>query len=185
MGAITDKSTKESVLKPLRIGHGTLECADIRKTRRFYEEVLGLECLQTSLRGMMIRLGTDQVYAVVETGRADAEMNRLNHNGLDVGSPEEVDEAYEALLKVQDEYGIKKILRPASIHGDHCFYFCDLDGNWWEIVHVRKGGYAEDFADEDRDITGLHELEAEKSGHTHKPEFRERIRAALQKRDAT
>ncbi len=28
--------------------HATLECQDIVKTRRFYEEILGIECIQTS-----------------------------------------------------------------------------------------------------------------------------------------
>lgn len=129
MPAITDRSTAEPLLKTLRLGHGTLECADIVKTRRFYEEVLGLEVIQTSPLSLMIRKGTNHTYAVVETSKANKEMHMLNHNGLDVGSPEEVDAAYELLQKVQDEYGIKKLQKPCHAHGDYAFYFCALDGN--------------------------------------------------------
>ena len=91
MPAITDRSKAEPLLKIVRLGHGTLECVDIVKTRRFYEEVLGLEVIQTSPLSLMICKDTNHTYAVVETGTANQEMHMLNHNGLDVGSPEEVD----------------------------------------------------------------------------------------------
>jgi hypothetical protein len=117
---------------------------------------------------------------VVETGKADKEMPMLNHNGLDVGSPEEVDAAYELLQQVKDAYGIRKIQKPRQAHGDYAFFFCDLDGNWWEIVAVRAGGYAADFGEEDRDLTGHHELDAVRGSvthiHTHDAEFRATLR---------
>ena len=182
MPAITNRAKTEPLLKTVRLGHGTLECVDIVRTRRFYEEVLGLEVIQTSPLSLMIRKGTSHTYAVVETGKADKEMHMLNHNGLDVDSPEEVDAAYELLQQVKDEYGIRKIQKPRQAHGDYAFFFCDLDGNWWEIVAVRAGGYAADFSEEDRDLTGRHELDALRGSvthiHTHDAEFR----ATLQKR---
>src|SRR3546814_5657918 len=82
-------------------------------------------------------------------------MARINHNGLDVDTDEEVDAAYETLVRVKDEYGLKEIRTPAITHGDDCFYFVDLDANWWEIVKTRPGlGHAEDFTDAERDLTG-------------------------------
>ncbi len=180
MPTITDRSTAEPLLKTVRLGHGTLECVDIVKTRRFYEEVLGLEVIQTSPLSLMIRKGTNHTYAVVETGKADKEMPMLNHNGLDVGSSEEVDAAYELLQQVKDAYSIRKIQRPRRAHGDYAFFFCDLDGNWWEIVAVRPGGYATDFDEEDRDLTGRHEFDALRGSvahiHTHDAEFRATLR---------
>ena len=176
MPTITDRATAEPLLKTARLGHGTLECADLGKTRRFYQEVLGLEVIQTSPLSLMIRKGTNHTYAVVETGKADKEMHMLNHNGLDVGSPEEVDAAYELLQQVKDEYGMRKIQKPRQAHGDYAFFFCDLDGNWWEIVAVRLGGYAVDFGEDDRDLTGRHELDSLRGSvtriHTHDAEFR-------------
>jgi hypothetical protein len=68
---------------------------------------------------MMVRKGTGHTYAVVETGKSGKEMNMLNHNGLDVGSPEEVDAAYESLHKVKEEYGITKLQKPRRSHGDY------------------------------------------------------------------
>jgi catechol 2,3-dioxygenase-like lactoylglutathione lyase family enzyme len=186
MPAITDKSTAEPLLKTLRLGHGTLECVDIVKTRRFYEEVLGLDVLQTSPRSLMIRKDTVHVYAVVETGN-DTEMPMINHNGLDVGSPAAVDEAYELLVGIKDEYGIKKIQKPRHAHGDHAFYFLDQDSNWWEIVAVRDGGYAQDYVDAqvDRDLTGHHEFDGLDGNvhriHTHDPDFRAKFHESKNK----
>ncbi|MDT7569643.1 MAG: hypothetical protein QOG76_8267 [Pseudonocardiales bacterium] len=184
MPTITDRFSGKPLVDIQRIGHGTLEVVDIGKSRRFYEEVLGFQIVQSSSRSLMIRRGTDHVYAVVETGRADNAMSMLNHNGLDVGSVEEVNAAYEALLKVKDEYGIKQIQAPRHSHGDTSFYFCDLDGNWWEIVAVRDGGYVADFSDAERDLTGHHEFDDEAGNvnfnHTHEPEFRAKLREVIE-----
>src|SRR3546814_18246172 len=89
--------------------------------------VLGFDVIQTSPISMMIRKGTDQVYAVVEVGERKPDMARINHNGLDVDTDEEVDAAYETLVRVTDEYGLKEIRKPGITHGDYCFYFVDLE----------------------------------------------------------
>jgi catechol 2,3-dioxygenase-like lactoylglutathione lyase family enzyme len=186
MPSITERFSGEPVLNIRRIGHGTLETLDIARARRFYEEVLGLEVIQTSPRSVMIRLNTSHVYAVVETGRA-SEMPMMAHNGLDVGSVEEVHLAHRKLTEVQEVWGIKTITEPRHMHGDTSFYFTDPDGNWWEIVAVRDGGYAADFDDEERDLTGLHEFDDEAGivhfRHTHDPDFRARVRDVITQRN--
>jgi catechol 2,3-dioxygenase-like lactoylglutathione lyase family enzyme len=183
MPTITDRSSASPILKTGILNHGTLHCNDIAKTRRFYEEVLGLDVIQTSPMSLMVRKGTSHVYAVLEVPRDDAGMHMLNHNGFEVDSAEEVEAAYQKLLEVQDEYEIKKVMKPNTLHGDRCFYFCDLDGNWWEIVAVRQGGYVADFDDEYWDLTGRHGVEekiqtlgiSKKLIHTHNREFRAAI----------
>ena len=178
MPAITDRSKKAPLLKTGRMNHGTLACRDIAKTRRFYEEVLGMEVVQTSPLSLMVRKGTDHVYAVVEAP-AEGKMNMLNHNGFEVNSHEEVDAAYQQLLAIKDEWGLK-VMPPRTLHGDHTFYFQDFDSNWWEIVSVRKGGYVADFQESDWDLTGRHNLDGwvdvwnneKKLMHMHDPEVR-------------
>jgi catechol 2,3-dioxygenase-like lactoylglutathione lyase family enzyme len=183
MPAITDKFDGQPLLKVQRLGHGTLETVDIARARRFYEEVLGLDVIQTSSRSVMIKLNTDHVYAVVETGRAST-MPMMAHNGLDVGSVEEVHRAHQQITEAQDHWGIKTVTEPRHMHGDTSFYFTDPDGNWWEIVGVRNGGYVADFADEERDLTGLHEFDGEAGivhfRHTHDPDFRARVRDVIE-----
>jgi catechol 2,3-dioxygenase-like lactoylglutathione lyase family enzyme len=180
---ITDRSTKEPLIKAIRIGHGTLEVDDLQKSRKFYEEVLGLEVHQVSMMSMVAR-GGGQVYAVVASGNKNRqEMSIFNHNGIDVGSREEVDRIHALLTEKQEELGIRKIRPISSMHGDYSFYFSDLDGNWWEIlVPTIPGGYAAGFDDPIWDLTGLHEFDGEKSlVHTHDPKNHERLKNARQK----
>ncbi|WP_432989852.1 VOC family protein [Dactylosporangium sp. CA-233914] len=160
MPGITYRSTQEPLLKTRFLSHGTLECRNIAATRRFYEEVLGLEVAQQGPMSLFIRLGSNHCYAVVETPDSKEEMPLLNHNGLDLSSEEEVRAAHEALQKVKDEYGIKKFTKPIRQHGTYSFYMQDLDGNWWEICHLPEGGYNYRFSKE-VDVTGRDDLSPE------------------------
>jgi len=72
----------------------------------YLKEVPGLEVIQTNPFSFMIRKGTNHTYAVVETGTADTEMHLRNHNGLEVGSPEEVDALYELRQQVKEWSGV-------------------------------------------------------------------------------
>ena len=74
-----------AIIKSKFLSHGTLGSKDLAATRNFYEEFLGLECAQTSKISMMIRLGSDHVYAVVQDKRKP-DMPRINHNGIDAGN---------------------------------------------------------------------------------------------------
>jgi catechol 2,3-dioxygenase-like lactoylglutathione lyase family enzyme len=152
-GTITQKSTTvEPLLKISFLSHGTLECKDLQASRRFYEEVLGLEVIQHMDIAMTLRLGSDHTYVVVQTGR-EREMELLNHNGLDVGTQQDVDRCFELLSSVKDKYGIRKLQKPHTQHGAYSFYFMDLDGNWWEILANVPRGYSALFDDPERDIT--------------------------------
>ena len=123
------------------LSHGTLESRELEKTRRFYQECLGLETIRTSPRSLMIRLGGNNTIAVVENPRKP-DMPLLNHNGLDVATREDVNHCHRVLEQNKDRWGIAKITRPADQHGTYSFYFNDLDGNWWEILTNPPGGYA-------------------------------------------
>jgi catechol 2,3-dioxygenase-like lactoylglutathione lyase family enzyme len=161
MPGITHRSTKAPLLKTRFLSHGTLECRDIAATRRFYEEVLGLEVVQQAPMALFIRLGSDHCYAVVETRRGDREMPLLNHNGIDLATEEEVREAYDTLQRVKDDYGIRKLTNPVHQHGTYSFYLQDLDGNWWEICHLPRGGYAFRFEYPEVDLSGRDDLTRE------------------------
>ena len=186
MPAITNRTTKEPLLKMLRINHGTLHSQDIAKTRRFYEEILGIECIQTSPISLMARMGTEHVYAVVEVPDENkAPMNMLNHNGFEVNTTDEVDKAHEQIKSIKEEWGLKRVMPIQKQHGDHTFYFMDFDGNWWEVVSVRKGGYVADFDDKENwDLTGHHDAEGwiddwaneKKLRHMHDPETRKLLK---------
>ena len=84
---------KSSVIKSKFISHGTLGSKDLDSTRKFYEEFLGIEVMQTSRISLMTRLGGDHIYVVVQDKNM-TEMPRLNHNGIDVDSDAEVDKSH-------------------------------------------------------------------------------------------
>lgn len=94
----------------------------------------------------------------METGNDDHKMSLMNHNGIDVGSPAEVDRAHEILTAVKEEYRIRQIHPVRHQQGAYCFNVLDLGGNWWEILANRAGGYSYAYDDPGRDITGPHDL---------------------------
>src|SRR5216110_708128 len=128
-------------LKLAFLSHGTLESRDLAFSRRFYEEFLGLEIVQTSPISLLIRLGGPNTIAVVYSKQAH-EMNLLNHNGLDVSSREEVDEAHRIVCAHADKWRLKKITKPHLQHGTYSFFFWDADDNCWEILTNPEGGYS-------------------------------------------
>jgi catechol 2,3-dioxygenase-like lactoylglutathione lyase family enzyme len=129
------------VLKLKFLSHATLEARDLDKSRRFYEEFLGLDVVRTSHKSLMLRLGGQQTIAVVRT-TANVPKSVYLHNGLDVTTRAEVDESFRLVMEQKDQWGITEIMQPADLHGTYSFYFKDLDGNWWEILTNPDGGYS-------------------------------------------
>jgi catechol 2,3-dioxygenase-like lactoylglutathione lyase family enzyme len=123
-----------SIVRPLRLSHGTLLCANLTRTRTFYEEFLGLEVVRHAPSAMMFRLATGMHVVCVEIGPEKLwEMHVLHHWGIDVDSQQAVDEAHENANVHKEAYGIQKIMKPVMQHGAYSFYLQDLDNNWWEI----------------------------------------------------
>ena len=129
------------VLKLNFLSHGTLESRDLAFSRKFYEEFLGFEVVQTSPISLLVRLGGNHTYAVVYSKRP-SEMNLLNHNGIDVRTKEEVDAAHLLVVEHAEKWKLAKISKPILQHGTYSFYFWDADGNSWEILTNPAGGYA-------------------------------------------
>lgn len=144
---------KSSVIQSRFISHGTLGSRDLERTRRFYEEFLGLEVTKTSKVSMMVRLGGAHVYAVVKTTQA-LTMPRLNHNGIDVASDAEVDAAYRAVNEHAATWDLHDITGPVAQHGTYSFLFRDMDDNMWEILSNPAGGYSWIFEQGDLDGKG-------------------------------
>ncbi|MGH7100615.1 MAG: VOC family protein [Stellaceae bacterium] len=139
----------EPALKLNFLSHGTLESRDLPFSRRFYEEFLGLEVVQTSPISLLIRLGGPNTIAVVHS-KQTREMNLLNHNGLDVRTREEVDAAHRIVCAEAERWHLKKISKPHLQHGTYSFFFWDGDDNCWEILTNPEGGYSWLFKEGDQ-----------------------------------
>ena len=158
--------TAQPALGKRFLSHGTLGCHDLLESRRFYEEFLGLETTQTSPISLMIRLGTEHVYAVVQIKNKE-KMPRHYHNGLDVETVEEVDQAYETVLAEAEKWKLTDITRPVEQHGTYSFKFWDMDGNCWEILSNPPRGYTWIF--EQGDLEGHGHFES--GYHKNRPDM--------------
>ena len=135
-----------SIVKPYALTHGTCECYDLKSTRKFYEEFLGLECVRHAPPGMVMRCGLKFHIVCLEVGDAVRPCTISNHWGLDVASKAEVDEAHKRLTELKDRYGVKTIMPVQMQHGVYSFYFEDLNHVWWEIEYY-DGFLHDDFFD--------------------------------------
>src|SRR5580658_2752302 len=89
----------EPTLKLKFFSHGTLESRDLEFSRRFYEEFMGFEVIRTSKISLWIRLGGNNIYAVVQVlDGKKGEMTFLNHNGVDVPTEDDVDESHRLVV---------------------------------------------------------------------------------------
>jgi catechol 2,3-dioxygenase-like lactoylglutathione lyase family enzyme len=123
------------------LSHGTLISRNLEKSKEFYQNFFGLEVVRTSPISLMIRMGGNHVYAVVENKKHDSEMNYLFHNGLDVDTDKQVDEAHLVATNQASKWGLTKISKPKAQHGTYSFYFWDSDFNCWEILSNPDRGY--------------------------------------------
>ena len=150
-GSQTKTSKKVEPLLDLKfLSHGTVETGDLAKARRFYEEVLGLEIVQTSSVSLQLRLNSDTTVVCVETNKP-VQAGMFSHIGFDVETQAEVDHAYEVVCKHKDAYGIQRVTKPVDQHGTYAFYIKDFDGNYWEILTNPPGGYSHLFERDERD----------------------------------
>jgi len=128
-------SETRSVVRPLRLSHGTLMSRNLARTRRFYEEFLGLEVVRHARPAMMLRLKSGMYVVCVCIGEKVPNQHVLTHWGLNVATREEVDHAHAEAQRLKDTYGIQKIQTVRERHGAYGFYLQDLDNNWWEVQH--------------------------------------------------
>jgi len=122
--------------------HGTIECTDLKATRRFLTEFLGLDIIRPLKEAQYMWKGGpwSVVCVCVEDGEAKDQDPR-NHFKLAVSSAEEVDAAHAAALKLKDDYGIQKIEPVMTENGVRAFLLQDLNKHWWQIANVSQAYY--------------------------------------------
>ncbi len=140
---VVDTNNGKSLLKPDFLSHGTLECKDFRKSRVFYEDFLGLECVQHGPRSMCVRCGMKFHIVCLQVGDAVRPLGVNNHWGLDLASREDVAEAHNLAQQYQEKFGIRSMTDPVDVRGVFSFYIEDLDSNWWELQYF-PGGLQDD-----------------------------------------
>lgn len=133
--ALTGWESPGSVVKPEYLSHGTMACYSLARSRAFYEQFLGMECVRHSKSSMAVRCGMRFHIVCLEVGELLHPATVDNHWGIDVPSAEEVDRIHSAALQLKDRYGIRSVLDVVKQHGVYGFYMEDLDHNWWEVQY--------------------------------------------------
>jgi hypothetical protein len=144
------------VVRPITLARGALVSRDLDLTQRYFEDLLGFECVRLSPDHMLARhrnAGEDAYWALsvrkVET--IAHPQNILNHWGVALRSRADVDRAYEIVAAQSDIYGIRRVQKPRGNHGSYSFLMEDADTNWWEIeARPPERAYALDVGGGDR-----------------------------------
>ncbi|KAF1697262.1 glyoxalase/bleomycin resistance/dioxygenase family protein [Pseudoxanthomonas jiangsuensis] len=144
--AAPPREDRQSIVKAYALTHGTNDVYNLKETRQFYEEFLGLEVVRHAPPGMVFRLGMKFHVVCLEVGDKVLPKTLMHHWGLDVGSKEEVDEAWKKAHEYKDTYKIKQIMPIEFQHGVYSFYFEDMNHTWWEIQYY-DGFLHDDFFD--------------------------------------
>jgi catechol-2,3-dioxygenase len=121
---------------PQALSHGTVQCEDIEVTRRFYENVLGLEVVQLWPSSIYVKHPETPWYVVNLPYRAENRSlpTRAQRFVLAVESTAKLDETHRSFSNSKEELGITEVEPIGREDGTASFLFSDLNRNWWEVM---------------------------------------------------
>ena len=120
------------MIRPLGLIHGHYECRSLNETVPVFIDLLALEVVEKGHRQVIVKHpNTDWHLVVHEAGSDAADKPVMNHYGVRVSSPEEVDAAWRYLSEHKDQYRLGKITKPRETHLAYSLYFKEPGGNYW------------------------------------------------------
>ena len=119
---------------PQAFTHGTLQCDDIERSRRFYTEVLGLEIAAGFNNAQYIKHASAPWYIVVLKRSPRQYLAPVNRFTLELGSQTEVEQAHRDFAASRETIGITELGDLDQTNGNVNFIFSDVDKNWWELT---------------------------------------------------
>jgi catechol 2,3-dioxygenase-like lactoylglutathione lyase family enzyme len=119
---------------PQAFTHGTLQCDDIERSRRFYVEVLGLEIAAGFNTAQYIKHPAAPWYLVVLQRSPRQYLAPVNRFTLQLASAAEVEQAHREFVSNNKSLGLNEIAEIDRTDGTVNFIFSDLDKNWWELT---------------------------------------------------
>lgn len=119
---------------PQAFTHGTLQCDDVERSRRFYVEVLGLEIAAGFNTAQYIKHPSTPWYIVVLQRSPRQYLAPVNRFTLQLGSAAEVEQAHREFSTHGNAIGISEIGNLVNANDAMNFIFSDLDKNWWELT---------------------------------------------------
>jgi catechol 2,3-dioxygenase-like lactoylglutathione lyase family enzyme len=131
---LTDERLAERGYLPQAFTHGTLQCDDIDRSRRFYTEVLGLEILAGFNNAQYIKHAAAPWYIVVLKRSPRQYLAPVNRFTLQLDSAAAVEQAHREFSTNGEAAGITELGKLDAINRKVSFIFSDLDKNWWELT---------------------------------------------------
>ena len=119
---------------PQAFTHGTLQCDDVERSRRFYVEVLGLEIAAGFSTAQYIKHPSTPWYVVVLQRSPRQYLAPVNRFTLQLGSAAEVERAHCEFAARKNEMALTELGKLENTDGKVNFIFSDLDKNWWELT---------------------------------------------------
>ncbi|MEA2658755.1 MAG: hypothetical protein QOF64_1351 [Candidatus Binatota bacterium] len=119
---------------PQAFTHGTLQCDDLERSRRFYTEVLGLEIAAGFSTAQYIKHPASPWYIVILQRKPRQYLAPVNRFTLQLGSASEIEQAYRDFSTNGAAPGITDLGKLDSVNGKTSFIFSDPDKNWWELT---------------------------------------------------
>ena len=119
---------------PQAFTHGTLQCDNVERSRRFYVEVLGLEIAAGFNTAQYIKHPSSPWYIVVLQRSPRQYLAPVNRFTLQMATAAQVEEAHREFAATGKEIGIADLGKLNSANGKPNFIFSDLDKNWWELT---------------------------------------------------
>ena len=119
---------------PQAFTHGTLQCDNVERSRRFYVEVLGLEIAAGFNTAQYIKHPSAPWYIVVLQRSPRQYLAPVNRFTLQLGSASEVEQAHRDFISSKNALGLNEIGELKRKTGSVNFMFSDLDKNWWELT---------------------------------------------------
>jgi catechol 2,3-dioxygenase-like lactoylglutathione lyase family enzyme len=135
---LRDERFSERGFLPQAFTHGTLQCDDIERSRRFYTEVLGLEILAGFNNAQYIKHAAAPWYIVVLKRSPRQYLAPVNRFTLGVNSSSEVEQAHREFAARGAEIGITEVRGVQQSDGEASFVFSDVDRNWWELTSAGR-----------------------------------------------
>ena len=120
---------------PQALTHGTITCINIEASRRFYQEVLGLDVVSPShtVKPHYIKHPSTPWYIV--SLEREPRPSAVVHQrfAVAVESATAVEEAHRWMKESGKELGVTELEEIQERSGGVSFLLSDLDANWWEI----------------------------------------------------
>ncbi len=124
------------LIQPHLLSHGTIECEDMKATRAFLEEFLGLDVHRPLPEAQYMWKGGPWTVVCVRVDGGSKEQTRDNHFEVGVGSAADVDAAHAKALAQQIHYGIRHVDQIVEESTGPSFLLLDLNNVWWKISTI-------------------------------------------------